>query len=288
MSRQLPVEVLGDGVFYEAPRWHGGRLWVSDMGAGRVVATTLDGTAVVACSLDDAPSGLGWLPGGELLVVAMQSRRLLRQRRSGELTLHADLSRLVTAPLNDMVVDAAGVAYVGSGGAEGAESTDGAVVRVRPDGSADILMRGLAYPNGLVLDGARLVVAETLAQRLTCLDLADESAQPTTWAAFGPAPQGGSVDDVLASLSVAPDGICLDSDGCLWVADACHQRALRVRPGGEVMDEVHADAGVYACALGGPAGRTLLLCTADLRGATTSAPSRVLAVEVGAPRAGLP
>jgi hypothetical protein len=42
-----------------------------------------------------------------------------------------------------------------------------------------------------------------------------------------------------------------------------HNRAVRVREGGEILDEVDAGGyGVYACALGGADGRTLFLCAA--------------------------
>jgi sugar lactone lactonase YvrE len=48
----------------------------------------------------------------------------------------------------------------------------------------------------------------------------------------------------------------------VWAADALGNRAVRVREGGEIVDEINADTGVYACALGGDDGHTLFLCTA--------------------------
>lgn len=68
-------------------------------------------------------------------------------------------------------------------------------------------------------------------------------------------------DGTLAALTVAPDGICADAGGGVWAADALGDRAVRVL-GGEVVDQVDAGTGVYACALGGEDGRTLFLCTA--------------------------
>ena len=38
-----PHILLTELAFPESPRWHDGRLWVSDWGAGEVVATGLDG-----------------------------------------------------------------------------------------------------------------------------------------------------------------------------------------------------------------------------------------------------
>ncbi len=85
--------------------------------------------------------------------------------------------------------------------------------------------------------------------------------------------------------------MCLDAEGAVWIADALGNRALRVRAGGEIVDEVSAgDVGVYALALGGSDGRTLYLCTAPgfaehERRHTREA--KLLAVRVEVPAAGI-
>ncbi len=68
----------------------------------------------VEVEIEDQPSGLGWLPDGRLLFVAMKSQKLLRREADGRVVQHADLS----GPrgkfhANDMVVDARGNALVG-------------------------------------------------------------------------------------------------------------------------------------------------------------------------------
>ena len=94
--------------FPEAPRWHGGALWFSDFYLHRVLRATPDGQVEAVAELpDDQPSGLGWLPGGQLLVVGMKKRRVLRIDGS-RMQLHADLSSCAPAPCNDMLVDAHG------------------------------------------------------------------------------------------------------------------------------------------------------------------------------------
>jgi sugar lactone lactonase YvrE len=94
------------------------------------------------------------------------------------------------------------------------------------------------------------------------------------------------VSEVLRGLTVAPDGICGDAEGAVWVADALGDRAVRDRRGGAIVDEVTTGTGVYACALGGDEGRTLYLCTAPgfaehERRDTREA--RLMAVEVEVP-----
>ncbi len=121
----------------EAPRWHAGAPWWSDMHANQVNRLT-DGTAQAVCTVPGRPSGLGWLPDGRMLVVSMTDKRVLRQKTDGALVTHADLSAVVPRQLNDMVVDRQGRAYAGNFGFEldGAEPPVSTVmVRVDPDGS---------------------------------------------------------------------------------------------------------------------------------------------------------
>lgn len=268
------LDVLVDGFSYlEAPRWHDGRLWVSDFYTRRVLAVSPGGEVETVAEVPGQPSGLGWLPDGTLLVVSMLDHRLLRFD-GGDFAEHADLSPFATGDSNDLVVDANGRAYVGDFGfdldaLEPMRSTN--LVRVDPDGSTAVAAADMMFPNGAVItpDGT-LIVAETAAGRLTAFDVRPDGSLGgrRVWAGFGEPPQ---TDDTAAELAkyaadrstVAPDGIALDAEGAIWAADAVHNRAVRVREGGEILDEVDGgEYGVYACALGGPDGRTLFLCAA--------------------------
>ena len=129
----LPVFVSGID-FGEGPRWHDGRLWFSDFHQHTVSSVGDDGVRVVELELDDFPSGLGWLPDGRLLVVAMESRRVRPPRARRHVVTHADLSAVATGRCNDMVVAADGTAYVGNFGFElgGAARRPAALARVAP------------------------------------------------------------------------------------------------------------------------------------------------------------
>ncbi|MGY1987925.1 SMP-30/gluconolactonase/LRE family protein [Blastococcus sp. SYSU DS0669] len=248
--------VLADDLgFPEGPRWHDGRLWFSDFHDRVVRRMPADGGPAVVLELDDSPSGLGWLPGGDLLVVSMVRRALLRVADGGT-GVHADLAGATRFRANDLVVDAAGRAYVSSFGFDleaGAEPEPADLVRVDPDGTVSVAAAGLVFPNGMVLspDGRTLVVAETYGARLTAFDVAADGSL--------------SGRRVFAELpGIAPDGICLDAEGQVWVATARTPEVLRVRDGGEVTARVAVGSGSlsYACALGGDDGRTLFVCTA--------------------------
>lgn len=269
MSRD--VRTVVDGMsFTECPRWHEDRLWFVDFYTYRVHSAAEDGSDLrIEAEVPEQPSGLGWLPDGRLLVVSQLDRRILRREPDGTLETHADLSDVVTAQLNDMVVDASGRGWVGNFGFDimgGAPVTPTSLHRVDPDGSVHLAASDLWFPNGSVVtpDGRTLLVDETLGNRISAFDIADDGGlgRRRTWASFGALPTDSDQEKALAELSVAPDGNTLDAEGALWIADALGGRALRVREGGEILDEVSPGTGVFACGLGGADGRTLYLCTA--------------------------
>src|SRR4051794_30747789 len=286
--------------YLECPRWHGGRLYLSDFYTHQVIALDLDGGGGTRTKahVPGQPSGLGWLPDGSMLVVSMRDRRVLRVR-DGEPQPHADLSDLAAWHLNDMVVDASGRAWVGNFGFDlmsGAPIRGTNLVRVDPDGTATVAAEDLRFPNGSVIfpGGETLVVAETLAARLPAFDIGPDGTlrNRRPWAVLGEVPDSDDVGDLVASGAVAPDGIALDAEGAIWVADAIGGRVLRVAEGGEVLEQITAGGlGVFACGLAGADGRTLVLCAAPSfleheRRATREA--TLLACEVDVPRAGVP
>ena len=297
MSREVSV-VLDGFSFLEGPRWHDGRIWASDFYSFRVVSARADGSDVrVEAEVPNQPSGLGWLPDGRLLVVSMRDSKILVRDASGALNLHADLAPFVGGHPNDMVVDGAGRVFVGNFGFDlmaGAPVAGASLVRVEPDGTATVVAGDMMFPNGAVItpDGV-LIVAETFGSRLTAFDMADDGSLSNrrVWAAFGQAPTSTDLGEALAQLTVAPDGMCLDAEGAIWLADALHNRVIRVRQGGEIVDEVQIDVGAYACMLGGDAGTTLYICSApdfDEHARSAAREARLLAVEVDVPRAGRP
>jgi sugar lactone lactonase YvrE len=294
----MKMSVVLDGYSYlECPRWHDGRLWVSDFYTNQVIATDGRGGTEVIADVPGQPSGLGFLPDGRALIVSMRDHRILVRDDSGRLTEHADLSGAVPALLNDMVVDDQGRAYVGNFGFDlmgGAALRDTVLTRVDPDGTVTTVADGLAFPNGMViLPGGVLVVAETFAGRLTAFDIDADGGLSgrREWARFGEPPGTDDVTVAVERLAVAPDGICADADGAIWVADALHARLIRVREGGAVADEITAKMGVYACMLGGEDGRTLFACAAPSFAEHERRAAReaeLLAYEVEVPHAGLP
>ena len=283
MARDAKVEVLLEGLtFPEGPRWHDGRLWFSDFYSQRVIAVGLDGRAETIAAVPARPSGLGWRPDGTLLIVAMLDRALL-ELRQGALRRVADLSALAGGLCNDMVVDRAGRAYVGNFGYDrhaGEAPRATCLIRVDPDGSVHRAADGLMFPNGMVItpDGKTLIVAETYAHRLAAFSVGADGAL--------------GAKRLFADLpGMFPDGICLDAEGAVWVADARGHEASRVLDGGRVAERVPVgERTVFACMLGGTDRRTLFLCTSTGSGPAMAEKTdgKIEWARVAVPGAGLP
>ncbi|MBM7365865.1 SMP-30/gluconolactonase/LRE family protein [Gordonia hydrophobica] len=268
--------VVADRAFLECPRWRDGRLWVSDLYTREVLSIDEDKGVRVEATLDDQPSGLGWLPDGRLLVVSMVDGRILVRgddRDPRSLSVHADVAHLATGKLNDMTVDPSGHAFVSTFGFEFRSRSyveSAVLIHVAPDGAARVAADDLLFPNGSVILGAAddpvrvFVVAESMGNRLTAFDLDRNGALTNrrVWAAFGPEVPRTSVRDAMAASQVAPDGICLGTDDTVWVADALNQRVIRVAEGGEILDERRFGTGVFACAVGGSQHDVLYACAA--------------------------
>lgn len=281
----LPVLLDGIG-FGEGPRWHDGRLWFSDFHQHSVSSVGADGARRVELEIDDSPSGLGWLPDGRLLVVAMESRRVLRVEADGTVVTHADLASIATGNCNDMVVAADGTAYVGNFGFDFASRRrfrrrrrrPARLARITPGGDVSVAADRLEFPNGTVItpDGRRLIVGETMGRRVTAFTITDDGSlrERRVWADLG---------------DVMPDGCTLDAEEAIWFADAASTMVVRVREGGEVVDRVDAGQRVFACALGGDDGRTLYVVCADGTGGGGDSPTGTIRTHrVDVPHAGLP
>lgn len=300
MAERTLERLLEGGAFFEGPRWHDGRWWVSDFYREAVYTVTPGGDEELVLEVEHQPSGLGWMPDGSLLVVSMKNQRVLRSAPDGTVTEHADLSRFTESPLNDMVVDERGRAWVGCFGFDLMAFADpqlAPLMRVDPDGSASLAAEDLMFPNGSVItpDGKTLIVGETAGCRYTAFTIGADGSltDRRVWAQLAPTPELGPLEQMLPQMTVGPDGCTLDAEGHIWAADEAGARAIRIAPGGDIVDEIPTPGGLgcFACALGGEDGRTLLLCAAPdfLESHRRQAREAVLlTVAVDVPHAGLP
>ncbi|TPX37203.1 hypothetical protein SmJEL517_g01124 [Synchytrium microbalum] len=288
----MQTETLQTGLaFGEGPRWHNGKLFFSDFYFNAVKTydpVTKSVETVLTLASDKAPSGLGWLPDGRMLVVVMEDRKLIVVDHNGKTSDYADLSNIATFHTNDMVVSANGTAYVGNFGFDlvAAEHNIAAHYRtatlaiVHPDRRVEAGPSGLGFPNGTVItpDGKTLIIAESFAKKLSAFDIDPTTNRLSNHRVYAETPD------------CTPDGICLDAEGCVWVANATGLDLFRYGPGGKILGSVRTTQPSFACMLGGADRKTLFILTAPSSGPAQGRikGGKIEAVKVTVPGAGLP
>jgi sugar lactone lactonase YvrE len=272
--------------FTESPRWRDGRLWFLDIHDRRIKTADLDGRVETAVELSFIPNAFGIRRDGSLLVGDAMQRQIHRWDGKALQPL-ANLADITVFCLSDGIVDAQDRLYVGDIGYNFFDPknkpVDTCVIAcVDPDGRARVVAKDLSFPNGIVVtpDGKTLIVAETMGHRLTAYDVQAD----------------GSLANrrVYAQLpnDVNPDGIALDAEGAVWLANPEGKfGVLRVRKGGEIVERVELDTEGYAVMLGGPNRQHLFISGSDSHdpAAIARTPSATLrVVEVDVPGAGTP
>lgn len=236
----------------ESPRWHAGRLWFSDWTAGQINVLHADGHAETIVSHRSLPLCFDFLPDGTMLVVSAATQSLLRLTSSGELVAHADLKPLSEMGANDIVIDGRGNTYVNSHNADmgtmaaAGEEATGRIYLVPSSGQPRVVADDVDFPNGMAItaDNRILIVAESYRRQLTAFEIESDGGLGRRWT-------------FAALADCPPDGITIDADDAVWVADVPNQRCLRVADGGEILEERRVDRGAFACMLGGPSGTDL-------------------------------
>ncbi|MGW9131820.1 SMP-30/gluconolactonase/LRE family protein [Streptomyces sp. NPDC055681] len=248
----------------ECPRWHDGRFYFSDMYNHRVMTVAEDGKADVFLDLNGRKSlvdeevvcvGTGFLPDGRMLVNSMWEQVVLVYDGKGEAEVYADLRGVATSPVNDMVVDAHGRAYIGQLGYNlfaGEAPAKAPLLIVEPDGTARVAEEGGLFDGangmGITANGRTLITAEVDGQRLTAVEVKGDGSLGARRTFF--------------DGQIMMDGMCVDAEGAVWGASPI-SGVLRVVEGGPAVASVslpaeQAGMGV-ACALGGADRRTLFI-----------------------------
>ena len=303
-------KLTGGLYFGEGPRWHENKLWFSDFYSHKVMTLDENNSLETVCEVPNQPSGLGWLPNGDLLIVSMLDRKILRFSE-GSISVHADLSEYVAHKCNDMVVGRDGTAYVGNFGmGDAGESLNSThLMIVKSDGTVLKGPDNLLFPNGTVIteDGKNLIIGETLGAKLTSFDIEDngELTNRKLWARTSPlfslliikflSSMGfdlSKVDFSKYSKNLhVPDGICLDEKNGIWIASPTTKAIVRIEKGGNITDTINTPKGAFACMLGGKERKTLYVIisnSSDPEEAQASPEGEIHSIEVEIPGVGKP
>ena len=303
-------KLTGGLYFGEGPRWHENKLWFSDFYSHKVMTLDENNSLEAVCEVPSQPSGLGWLPNGDLLIVSMLDRKILKCSE-GSISVHADLSEYVAHKCNDMVVSRDGTAYVGNFGmGDAGESLNSThLMIIKSDGTVLKGPDNLLFPNGTVIteDGKNLIVAETLGAKLTSFDIEDngELTNRKLWARTSPLfslliiKSLSSLGFDLSKIDFSkysknlhvPDGICLDEKNVIWIASPTTKAVARIENGGNITDKINTPKGAFACMLGGKERKTLYVIisnSSDPEEAQASPEGEIHSIEVEIPGVGKP
>lgn len=257
MVRELTAEPLDEHqtTLGEGPVWDADAdcLVRVDILGRRVLLTEAGGETRTRYRVPDHV-GAALPAGGDRWLLALRDRFAV---------LHADgrVTELLTVltddalRFNDAACDPLGTAFAGTMRYDEAPG-DGTLLRLDPGPVATPVLTGQGLCNGLGWspDGRTCYFADTLAG---------------TVRAFDRDPSTGELRDprVLVEIPAeagAPDGLCTDDDGCLWIALYDGGAVRRYTPDGTLDTVLRLPvAQVTSCAFGGPGRGRLYVTTAS-------------------------
>jgi gluconolactonase len=181
-----------------------------------------------------SPNGHKVLADGTHLVCDAGFSAVLRLDKEGKLIGQAS-SMCDGQPLrgpNDLTLDQqnGGFYFTDPGGSDD-KKLIGTIHYVDKNGRTHLVEKGLAFPNGIVLtpDGKKLLVAESKKNRVLVYDVESPGkVGPLKVFADLPEKQGEQIDN-------QPDGMCLDSEGNLYVAHYGMRQVQVLSPEGKLL-----------------------------------------------------
>ena len=246
----IRAEQLTRAVAYhgEGPVWseRWGGLHFVDMLAGDVLSLEPDGT-IGRRHVGDIAAALRPRRGGGAVIGV--ERGFALEEPDGTITTLDELWSDPGVRMNEGACDPDGRFYCGSMAYDQAEGA-ASVYRLDPDGSVEVVLEGVTVSNGLDWspDGSLAYYNDTATHRVTVFDY-DREAGLT----------GGRV---FVETPGRPDGLTVDVEGGVWVAQSDGGEVRRYSPTGELDAVVELPVKkVTACTFGGAALDELFITT---------------------------
>ena len=253
---KLELELIATGYgLVEGPRTDAaGALWFTDARRDGVYCRDPDGT--IQTVIADRPSVGGLVlhaDGG----FVMSGPSVVHWRDGGSRML---LQGEGLGMFNDLHTDAEGRVYVGAIRADisdlrVAPDPPGAMYRIELDGNVTELYGQVGISNGVGFspDGRQLYHVDSSSRGLWVHDVDSDGNLSGRRHIGGPNFARG-----------IPDGMCVDSQGNLWIAHVGGRRVVKLDAKGEFLDEIAIPARwVTSCAFGGPDWADLYVVSAD-------------------------
>lgn len=241
--------------FLEGPSFdREGNLYVVETAHGRIFRIAPDGQFTVAAEYDGAPNGLKIHKDGTIYIADHKWGVMKMDPRSGKVEPHCVRNGFDSfIGVNDLFFASNGDLYFTDQGASDLKEPVGRVFRLKADGKLELLLSGVASPNGLVMtpDEKALLLAVTRANCIWRLPLG----------ADGSVGKVGLFIQLSGSAGGGPDGLAIDMDGNLAIAHAYMKSVWLFNPFGEPILRVRSCAGVATTniAYGGDDGKTLYI-----------------------------
>jgi gluconolactonase len=209
-----------------------GDLYISDVYNGTIYRVTPDGKAAVWAKTG-APNGHKILADGTHLVCDGGRRAVLHLDAEGRLVGNASSEcdgKPLRAP-NDLTLDPRGGFYFTDPGGSSEKNPIGTVHYVDAQGKTHLIAEGIAFPNGIVLrpDAKTLLVGESGHNRILSYDVVSPGKLGAR-KVFARLPEKRA-----GQIANAPDGICLDEDGNLYVAHYGMHQVQVLSPEGKLL-----------------------------------------------------
>ena len=210
-----PTKVASGFVFTEGPLWHSdGTLTFVDIRRSQIIRLGTDGKTVIIRESSGESNGMTFDKQGRVVICEMVNRRLTRMENN-TYTVVADKvdGKRLNRP-NDVIGKSDGSLYFTNPGRERLEPADvdldtNNVLRVKPDGSVDVIIPQFDYPNGLAFspDEKMLYVANTRPDKF--IMAYDVNANGTV-------SNGRHFADMSSEEAGVPDGMKVDVEGRVY------------------------------------------------------------------------
>ncbi len=247
------IETLASGYgLIEGPRCDKkGGLYFSDVRGGGVYRRAADGEIETVVPKRRGVGGIALHADGGIVI----SGRNVCHVRDGQTRVVFDLED--TPGFNDLFTDAQGRVYVGSMRSNPFSDTEprtpGELYRIEAEGKATELYGDVSLTNGIGFspDGSRLYHSDSARNHVIVHDVAADGSVSGR-RAFASAPRG------------FPDGLAVDSEGCVWIAAYGGSCVTRFTPDGALDRHVEVPAvAVTSVAFGGADLCALYVVSAD-------------------------
>lgn len=228
-----PVDAaLGEGLCWDTDR---GCLWMVDIVGRRLLRVSPEGGRFEAWH---SPEEIGWvIPRDGDLLIGLASG-VARAVLHGTALEPAWITRLhVDRPemrLNDAKSDSSGAIWAGSLNRRDESWPDGVLYRIARDGATTVVDTGYAVANGPAIrkDERLMLHTDSVRRTVYAFDLdvaAGRLSGKRVWRQF-------------TQADGHPDGMCFDSEGCLWIAHWGAGMLCRYAPDGSVLRRVSIPA----------------------------------------------